>query len=222
MGIGRGEKKNYETSQGKGTIRRDFRWYSTQGFSLFLGKSTEPVDSSDEDSDEEKYADQADQVGQKVDAKSRVTVRNLRIREDTARYLLDLNAEYNPKKRALQDAQAIQDASEFVRESGDVSKMADLQAFAWEAEKRGNEVHINANPTMGELMFKQFQEKKKEMVEEHKTSILARYGGEEHLQAPPKELLLAPTEQYVEYSATGEIIQGQAKPVIRSKYPEDV
>jgi hypothetical protein len=51
--------------------------------------------------------------------------------------------------------------------------------------------------------------------------ILARYGGEEHLQAPPKEMLLAQTEQYVEYSRTGQVVKGLEPSVPRSKYEED-
>ena len=35
--------------------------------------------------DEEKYAEAVDMPGQKVDTKTRMTVRNLRIREDTAK-----------------------------------------------------------------------------------------------------------------------------------------
>jgi pre-mRNA-processing factor SLU7 len=46
--------------------------------------------SDEEDVDEDKYADAADAAGQKVDTKSRITVRNLRIREDTAKYLMNL------------------------------------------------------------------------------------------------------------------------------------
>lgn len=63
--------------------------------------------SDDEDADEDKYADAADAVGQKLDAKTRITVRNLRIREDTAKYLINLDpssAYYDPKTRSMRDA----------------------------------------------------------------------------------------------------------------------
>ena len=62
--------------------------------------------SDDEDEDEEKYADAADAVGQKLDTKTRITVRNLRIREDTAKYLINLDpfsAYYDPKTRSMRD-----------------------------------------------------------------------------------------------------------------------
>lgn len=63
--------------------------------------------SDEEDADEDKYADSADAVGQKLDAKTRITVRNLRIREDTAKYLINLDPEsayYDPKTRSMRDA----------------------------------------------------------------------------------------------------------------------
>ena len=189
-------------------------------------------DTSDEDDDEDKYADRADVVGQKVDTKSRTTVRNLRIREDTAKYLRNLNLEsahYDPKSRSMRDnpnqstdADAIYAGDNFYRWSGDAPNLGKLQQFAWEAENRGKEVHLHANPTQGELLYKQFQEKKAKLSETVKDSILDRYGGAEHLQAPPKELLLAQSENYVEYSQTGRVIKGQEKAAVKSKYEEDV
>lgn len=53
-------------------------------------------------------------------------------------------------------------------------------------------------------------------------SVFLQYGGQEHLDAPPVELLLAQTEDYVEYSRHGTVIKGQEKAVVRSKYEEDV
>lgn len=47
-------------------------------------------DIDDDDDDEEKYADDAPMPGTKVDSKQRITVRNLRIREDTAKVCLIL------------------------------------------------------------------------------------------------------------------------------------
>lgn len=63
--------------------------------------------SDEEEEDEDKYAEAADQVGQSLDTKNRITVRNLRLREDTAKYLINLNPEsayYDPKTRSMRDA----------------------------------------------------------------------------------------------------------------------
>ena len=78
--------------------------------------------------------------GQKFDSKTRTTVRNLRIREDTAKYLhnLDLNsAFYDPKTRSMREnpfkSNAGPDAAKypgenFVRHTGDVKKFAHAQS----------------------------------------------------------------------------------------------
>lgn len=55
-----------------------------------------------------------------------------------------------------------------------------------------------------------------------KEHIVEKYGGDEHLQAPPKSLLLAQTEEYIEYSRSGKVIKGMEKPKARSIYEEDV
>jgi len=51
---------------------------------------------------------------------------------------------------------------------------------------------------------------------------LARYGGEEYLEKVPKELLQGQTEQYVEYSRTGQVVKGMEAAKAKSKYEEDV
>lgn len=71
------------------------------------GADDEFGSSDDENEDEDKYADAADAVGQKMDTKTRITVRNLRIREDTAKYLRNLDpdsAYYDPKTRSMREA----------------------------------------------------------------------------------------------------------------------
>ncbi|WWD18470.1 pre-mRNA-splicing factor SLU7 [Kwoniella shandongensis] len=189
--------------------------------------------SDEEDDDEDKYADAADQVGQKLDTKTRITVRNLRIREDTAKYLLNLDegsAYYDPKTRSMRDAPVQGMAPEdmkfagdnFERFSGDASNIQKLQLFAWQSSQRGNNVNILANPTAGELLHKEFQKKKEVLKDTSKVSILAKYGGEEHLERLPRELLNGQTEDYVEYSRSGQVVKGREKAKARSKYEEDI
>ncbi|KAK8858578.1 pre-mRNA-splicing factor SLU7 [Kwoniella newhampshirensis] len=189
--------------------------------------------SDEEDDDEDKYADAADQVGQKLDTKTRITVRNLRIREDTAKYLLNLDegsAYYDPKTRSMRDAPVQGMAPEdmkfagdnFERFSGDATNIQKLQMFAWQSSQRGNNVNILANPTAGELLHKEFQKKKEVLKDTSKVSILAKYGGEEHLERLPRELLNGQTEDYVEYSRSGQVVKGRERATARSKYEEDV
>lgn len=99
--------------------------------------------------------------------------------------------------------------------------MQRLQLFAWQSAARGNDVHINANPTQGEILHQQFLKKKESLKSTNKIAILDRYGGEEYLKTVPKELLTGQTENYVEYSRTGQVIRGAERAKARSKYPED-
>lgn len=200
-----------------------------------LKNSGEGDESSGEDDeeDEDKYVDGVDMPGTKVDSKQRITVRNLRIREDTAKYLRNLDpnsAYYDPKTRSMRDnpnpninPNETDFAGEnFVRFSGDTDKHATSQMFAWEAHGKGVDVHLLAEPTKLEILQKEYEKKKEQYKTQTKSKVLDKYGGEEHLQAPPKALLLAQTEEYVEYSRTGKVVKGQEKQINRSKYEEDV
>ena len=182
-----------------------------------------------------RYVDEVDMPGTKVDSKQRITVRNLRIREDTAKYLRNLDpnsAYYDPKTRSMRDnpykntgkdGEEVDYAGEnFVRFSGDTSKHAQAQLFAWEAGHVGVDVHLLAEPTKAEKLKVEYVSKKEEVKSSIQGSILERYGGEEHLKVPPKALLLAQTEHYVEYSRAGKIIKGAEKAIVCSKYEEDV
>ncbi|KAH9858728.1 Pre-mRNA splicing Prp18-interacting factor-domain-containing protein [Lenzites betulinus] len=197
------------------------------------GRDDDFGSSEDEDEDQDKYAEAADAVGQKLDTKTRITVRNLRIREDTAKYLINLDpssAYYDPKTRSMRDnpmrnvpeEEARFAGDNFLRFSGEAPEVQKLQLFAWNAAQRGNDVHINALPTQGQLLHKEYVKKKEELKDTTKVSILSRYGGEEYLEKAPKELLHGQTEEYVEYSRTGQIVKGRERAKTKSKYAEDV
>lgn len=109
----------------------------------------------------------------------------------------------------------------FLRYSGEAPEVQELQLFAWQSAARGNDIHLNANPTQGELLHDAYKEKKEELRDTSKVSVLTKYGGEEHLAKPPKELLQGQTEEYVEYSRAGQVIHGKERAKARSKYPED-
>ena len=69
--------------------------------------------------------------------------------------------------------------------------------FAWEAYERGVDVHLQADPTKLELLHKEFENRKDQFKTSQRDSILQTYGGEEHLDAPPKQLLLAQTVTWI-------------------------
>jgi pre-mRNA-processing factor SLU7 len=159
--------------------------------------------------DEDKYVDEVDKPGTKFDSKTRTTVRNLRIREDTAKYLYNFDPKspfYDPKSRSMRenpfknmnkDPSELKYAGEnFTRHTGDVMGFAHQQIFAWDAYKHGTDVHPEAEPTALTLMQKEFNASKDEFKTDLQQSILDKYGGDEHLDMPSKELLLAQTVYY--------------------------
>jgi len=191
------------------------------------------IKDNNSDSDEDKYAEASDMPGQKVDTKTRTTVRNLRIREDTAKYLRNLDpnsAFYDPKTRSMRDnpnkdknpEELAYAGDNFLRYSGEAKKISELQSFAFNAAEQGSDINIIANPTQGELLFKEVSEKKLKLKDDTQQKILEKYGGANHLNIPSKDLLYAQTENYVEYSRTGRIIKGQEKAKVKSKYEEEV
>lgn len=202
----------------------------------FMNPDVEDDGAPSSDEDEDKYVDKMDMPGTKVDAAERYTVRNLRIREDTAKYLrnLDLSsAYYDPKTRSMRknpyegtgkgDEEVEYAGDNFVRISGDTVNHAQSQMFAWEAGRKGLEVHALAEPTKLEALKKEYVQKKDTLKEKAKNSILEKYGGDEHLNnAPPRELIFAQSERYVEYSRTGEVVKGEEASMTKTRYEEDV
>jgi pre-mRNA-processing factor SLU7 len=94
----------------------------------------------------------------KLDSETHIAVRNLQIREDTAKYLRNLDsnsAYYDPKTRSMRespygDANAstvVHAGNNYLRNSGDVDAMRALQMFAWQAEDRGAALSLAANPS---------------------------------------------------------------------------
>ncbi|KAL7078370.1 hypothetical protein ACQ4LE_001963 [Meloidogyne hapla] len=187
--------------------------------------------------DEDIYAEDASAPGQSVDmdSRTRITVRNLRIREDTAKYLhnLDTNGPfYDPKSRSMREnpfkdmpgkeQEAAQYAGEnFMRYTGEVAEANEAQVFAWQARCKGIDIHSLAEPTRLEALKKEFEQQKEQNKSSVQNELLEKYGGKEHLSAPPKELLLAQSENYVEYNRKGKVIKGDEGPSVKSKYEED-
>lgn len=164
--------------------------------------------------------------------KDGTTKKSMRLREDTAKYLLNLDvdsAKYNPKKRALVDPGAINDKSAqlfaeeaFLRGSGQAAEFEKAQRYAWEAQERsGNtNLHLQANPTAGAFLRKKEEEERETKRRKRAEALEAEYGAQPIV---PEALKAAITEseRFVEYDEAG-LIKGAAKQVARSKYPEDV
>ena len=194
-------------------------------------------DTDDEggDSDNEDYGE----VITALDAKQRVTVRNLRIREDTAKYLRNLNpssAHYDPKTRSMRENpypdkrpdEVLYAGDNFVRASGEVKEVARLQRYVWDSAERaamggsgqGVEVHAVALPSAAEKLYQAHRQSKETQKAALKSQLIDRYGGEAHL-AKPAAPLLQTVETMAVYDESGRLLGGGDKLAARSKYVED-
>lgn len=178
--------------------------------------------------EEARYAEESDMGRQQSTA-----TRNLRIREDTAKYLLNLDldsAKYDPKTRRMVDMGAQDDQAaalvaeeNFVRASGDAAEFERAQRYAWESQERGDKkIHLQANPTSGEILRKKEQAETEAKRQAQRKALLEKYGGEEYLKPTPlRETMVIENERFVEYDESG-AIKGAPKNAVKSKYPEDV
>jgi len=186
------------------------------------------------DENDEKYAEESEVPGQGYDSSQRISTRNLRIREDKAKYLLNLDldsAKYDPKTRTMVDGGALSDQAAalvaeegFMRSSGEAAEFERAQKLAWETRERGDmtKMHLQANPTEGEILRRKMEAHKEDKTSKQKSALLAKYGGEEHLQAPPIENSVIESERYVEYSPSGQLVKGKTSTIPKSKYKEDI
>ena len=202
-----------------------------------LREEKRKIDATKEDDgvvseDEDKYEYEPDTPGQGYDEKTRTSVRNLRLREDIAKYLQNnkTSSHYDPKSRSMRElpdgSQAGEDAKlqtgkqEFHRSRGEAIEFEKLQKFAWQSERIGGDIHLQANPTAGELKHRKAVEETEKNKSAVRSSVLEKYGGAEHFAVPPKELLKS-TEQFVEYTKMGEVIRGKEVPKAQSRYVEN-
>jgi pre-mRNA-processing factor SLU7 len=165
---------------------------------------------------------------------AKMSVRNLRIREDTAKYLVNLDlgsAFYDPKTRSMRANPYIGTGKEgdelymgdnFERVNGDAASFQKLQYHSLEAYEKGQDLHMESMPTQADKVHRDFKIKKEKLLSERQQQMLQQYGGAEHLNQVPKELLLAESETYIEYDRRGVVAGGLAKALPKTKYDEDI
>ncbi|MBA0555552.1 hypothetical protein Golax_009855 [Gossypium laxum] len=161
------------------------------------------------------------------------TVRNLRIREDTAKYLLNLDvnsAYYDPKTRSMREDplpdadpnEKFYEGDNQYRMSGQALEFKQLNIHAWEAFDKGQDIHMQAAPSQAELLFKNYKVIKEKLKSKTKDTIMEKYGNAATEEEIPVELLLGQSERQVEYDRAGRIIKGMETSLPKSKYEEDV
>ncbi|MEN2498664.1 MAG: mRNA splicing protein [Marteilia pararefringens] len=195
------------------------------------------TDQETDESGEVKYDESVDAgVDQKVDSKQRITVRNLRIREDTAKYLynLDLNsAYYDPVSRSMRENPFEGKDIEFEEmphrgdnvyyKSKEMDDFLKKQVFSWNCEKdetTKDQVNLQALPTITEYEYKKSLSTDSEKQEQRNKDLLKRYGGEEYTKQPQPGIYSS--AKYTEFSQSGQKINDDVKIKVTSKYLEDI
>lgn len=190
--------------------------------------------SSDSDDSDDSDEERDDASAQKGGKDSMTSARNLRIREDTAKYLYNLNVDsayYDPKSRAMRADPNPDGEPEdkdyagdnFVRYTGEVTRLAQMEAHTTGANERGRNLpHVQAEPSRAEALFKEFEGKKKELEERRNREILEKYGGQKHSKRDAAIEGVNQTQAYVEYSRDGRAIKSSKQVIPASRYPEDV
>lgn len=144
-------------------------------------------------------------------AQMKTTVRNLRIREDTAKYLRNLDpnsAYYDPKSRAMREnptphidpKDLVYAGDNFARATGEALDLAKTQIFAWDVEREGaaagsDLVHVQADPSRAELLRKKNDLQREAMDACRRAALLDKYGDastsetveEKHLRVKPHD-----------------------------------
>jgi pre-mRNA-processing factor SLU7 len=162
----------------------------------------------------------------------RVTVRNLRIREDTPKYLRNLSLDsafYDPKSRSMRanpypnaNPEDVPFAGDnFLRYSGDALKLSQNQVLCWEMQARGENVDVISNPSQAEYLQKLHVDKKETHKSARKDELLKRYGADSVSQQMDPRLLLGQSERYVEYDTQGKKLQESRASTSVTKYCED-
>lgn len=187
-------------------------------------------DPDEEDIDGDKYAEENDMSKHQSTA-----TRQLRLREDTAKYLVNLDlesAKYDPKTRTLVDGGATGGkAAEmyaeegFLKASGEAGEFEKAQRLAWEAQEKTGDTttHLQANPTAGEFYRKKEREEAEQKRLAREKQLLEKYGGGDQKEMPAslRNMAITESETFVEYDEAG-LIKGAPKKAAKSKYPEDV
>lgn len=188
-----------------------------------------------DDGDDGDDVDEGDKYAETIDMSKHqpTSTRQLRIREDTAKYLLNLDlesAKYDPKTRTLVDGGAMADKAAsvfteegFVRASGDAAEFEQAQRYAWEAQERKGDTsqHLQANPTAGEFYRRKEKEEAERKRLECEKALREQYGDQSaSLPAALQSVAVTENEHFVEYDEHG-LVKG-AKGMAKSKYPEDV
>jgi len=197
----------------------------------------EVVDEDDEHIDDEfkEKIFAGNQNAEKGDHKIKTSSKNLRIREDTAKYLLNLNedsAYYDGKTHSMREnpnpsasgADSNFMGDNYARLTGDTVKLLEQEKFIWDlVQKEQAELNSIANPTATEMIYRKAKEKMNQQAVEKNRKLVEKYG-EGQGDRPDISTMVGQTELYIEYTPDGKIKnqRGPRAQAGKSRYEEDI
>ncbi|UKK02652.2 splicing factor [Theileria orientalis] len=153
------------------------------------------------------------------DDKTRTTTRNLRIREDTAKYLINLDvnsAFYDPKSRSMREdplagVNSYFKGDNYYFNSEETYKPKELEVFAWESKKKGVDVDFIANPTKLEKLYNETKQNEEKEVLERKQKLIERFKAKEYIEnyKELKPLAKVSEEDIIKYDEQLEFDEGK-------------
>ncbi|EQL04091.1 pre-mRNA-splicing factor slu7 [Ophiocordyceps sinensis CO18] len=193
-------------------------------------QAKEAIDGDEAEDEGDKYAEENDMSKHQSTA-----TRQLRIREDTAKYLLNLDLEsarYDPKTRSLVNAGATGGRSAavfaeegFMKSSGEAGDFEKAQHYAWETQEKIGDTsqHLQANPTAGAFSRKKEEEETDRLRAARDQLLADKYGRDYQKQLPAalRSMMMTESETFVEYDEAG-LIKGAPLKAAKSKYAEGV
>ncbi|KAF4512719.1 hypothetical protein G6O67_000066 [Ophiocordyceps sinensis] len=193
-------------------------------------QAKEAIDGDEAEDEGDKYAEENDMSKHQSTA-----TRQLRIREDTAKYLLNLDLEsarYDPKTRSLVNAGATGGRSAavfaeegFMKSSGEAGDFEKAQHYAWETQEKIGDTsqHLQANPTAGAFSRKKEEEETDRLRAARDQLLADKYGRDHQKQLPAalRSMMMTESETFVEYDEAG-LIKGAPLKAAKSKYAEGV
>jgi pre-mRNA-processing factor SLU7 len=185
------DAEDYKKLIVRSEIIEDYRrakYYKKMHDSIYF---SEPVWQQDEDivgDDEQLSFDKVEKRVNTVAGGSTGTVRNLRIREDTAKYLLNLDldsAYYDPKSRSMREDPNPRKPPHEKNYMGDnniktsgkeFQEFMELQLYQLNASEKGFDSKTNAAPSQAEALVREYKDRRIKLQMDKKINVISKYG----------------------------------------------
>lgn len=100
------------------------------------------------------------------------------------------------------------------RNSGQALEFKQLNNHSHEAFEKGQDIHLQAAPSLAEFMYSNHLVKKQKLKSQMKDIVLENYGNAAIEEQLPRQLLLGQNEREVQNDCAGRIIKGLVEELV--------